>query len=216
MSDAYTVWSTLPLPWQRAFEAAWDSWRVGSAGVGAAVTDAEGTIVATGQNRMMDPPGGPGPLAGIPMAHAEMNALATLAPGVHGYAVFTTFEPCLMCTATITGTYHIPKVAFAAYDPTWDGLFEALLQYPTVAARRPEREHLGGPYGTLAYVLHLTGLMRHSTGPFAAHERLAAARLALCRRLLAEGAFERFSGTGAVVADVAAGLWDDLEQLADA
>ncbi len=36
--------------------------------------------------------------------------------------LYTTFEPCFMFAATIIGTYGIPQVAFASYDPTWDGL----------------------------------------------------------------------------------------------
>ena len=51
-----------------------------------------------------------------------MNALANL-PAVSlftsykGYTLYTTYEPCFMCAATIIGTYGIPRVAFAAYDP---------------------------------------------------------------------------------------------------
>lgn len=73
--------------------------------------------MAVGQNRMLDLPGSSGPLAGTLMAHADVNALAALAPGEYsGYTIYTTYELCFMCAATIIGTYHIPKVAFAAYD----------------------------------------------------------------------------------------------------
>jgi tRNA(adenine34) deaminase len=222
VSDAYTGWLSLPLAWQRAFEAAWASWRGGSAAVGAVLTDAEGAIVATGQNRIMGPPGGPGPLAGTAMAHAEMNALATLPVSKYsdkddnydGYTLYTTYEPCFMCTATLTTTYRIPKVAFAAYDPTWDGLLDALRRYPIVAAWLPGREHLGGPYGTLAYVLHMTGILRYWPGTYEAHERLTPARLALCRRVVEMGWLDQLSEAAAGVADVASALWDDLEALA--
>src|SRR5215469_1171569 len=219
MSDAYAAWSCLPVPWQRAFEAAWASWRAGSAAVGAAITSPEGTIVAVGQNRMMDQPGGPGQLTGIPMAHAEMNALASLPPpasydSYEGYKLYTTYEPCFMCTATLTSTYRIPSVAFGANDPTWDGLLEALRRYPTIRTWLPEREHLGGRFGALAYVLHVTGLLRHWPGTYEAHERLVPASLALCRRIVEDGSVSQLSEADAGIADVASALWSDLEEIA--
>ena len=149
------------------------------------------------------------------MAHAEMNALANLPAGslftsYKGYTLYTTYEPCFMCAATIIGTYGIPRVAFAAYDPTWDGMHDVFRQYPVVADRLPEREHLGGPYGTLAYVLHVTGLLRHWPGVYEAHERLVPARLALCHYLVQQGTLSHLSEAGIAVPDVAAALWDDL------
>jgi tRNA(adenine34) deaminase len=205
------MWSSLAQPWQRAFGAAWASWQSGSAAVGAAITDSEGAVVAVGQNRMLDRPGGPGPLAGTLMAHAEMNALAGLPHGEYrGYALYTTFEPCFMCAATITGTYDIPKVAFAAYDPSWAGLLDAFGEYPAIARRLPEREHLGGPYGALAYVLHLAWILQHLPGPYEAHQRFAPAHLALSRDLLEDGTLLRLGQDAASPADVAHALWADL------
>jgi len=209
--DAYAIWSSLAQPWQQAFHAAWASWRSGSGAVGATITNSEGVIIAIGQNRMLDRPGGPGPLAGTLMAHAEMNALAGLLPGEYsGYTLYTTYEPCFMCAATIIGTYHIPKVAFAAYDPSWEGLLDAFRQHPAIACRLPEREHLGGPYGALAYVLHLVWIVRHLPGPHEAHQHFAPAHLALSRDLLEHGTLEDLEQDGAAPADVARMLWADL------
>jgi tRNA(adenine34) deaminase len=211
MPDAYATWSSLAQPWQRAFEAAWASWRSGSAAVGAAITDSEGAIVAVGQNRMLDLPGGPGPLAGTLMAHAEMNALVGLPPGDYrGHTLYTTYEPCFMCAATIIGTYQIPRVAFAAYDPSWDGLLDAFRHHPVIARRLPEREHLGGPYGALAYVLHLGWILRHLPGPHEAHQCFAPAHLALSQELLAQGTLQQLAQRAASAADVAHELWADL------
>lgn len=153
------------------------------------------------------------------MAHAEMDALAGLPAGTsygnyEGYTLYTTYEPCFMRTATLTSTYRIPKVAFATYDPTWDGLLDMLRQYEKVAVGLPERECLGGPYGTLAYVFHMTGILRNWPGKYEAHERLSAARLALCRCLVESGSLHQMSETAARVPDVADALWDDLEELA--
>jgi tRNA(adenine34) deaminase len=211
MHDAYAGWSSLSWPWQRAFDAAWASWRSGSAAVGAAITSSEGAIIAVGQNRMLDLPDGPGPLSGTLMAHAEMNALAGLAPGEYtGHTLYTTYEPCFMCAATIIGTYQIPKVAFAAYDPSWDGLLDIFRQHPAIARRLPEREHLGGPYGALAYVLHLVWILRHLPGPHEAHQHFAPAHLALSQGLLEQRTLEHLDKDGASIADVADVLWADL------
>ncbi len=167
----------------------------------------------------MDPPGGLGPLTRTPMAHAEMNALASLPGGAlastyEAQTLYTTFEPCFMCAATIIGTYGVPQVAFASYDPTWDGLQEAFRRYPVIASRLPKREHLGGPFGVLAYVIHMTGVLRYWPGPYEPHERLAAAGIARCRQLVEDATLTHLLEAGADVVDVAASLWGDLEELA--
>ena len=217
MHEAYAIWSSLAQPWQRAFDAAWASWRSGSAAVGAAITNSEGVIIAVGQNRILDSPGGPGPLAGTLMAHAEMNALVGLPPGDYGgHTLYTTFVPCFMCAATIIGTYHIPKVAFAAYDPSWDGLLDAFREHPGIARRLPEREHLGGPYGALAYVLHLAWIIRHLPGPHEAHQQFAPAHLALSQDLLEQCTLQRLERDRASPADVARELWADLYRVSRA
>lgn len=215
MRDAYAVWSSLTPPWQQAFEAAWASWRSGSLGIGAAITSREGAIVAVGQNRLFDPTDGPGPLAGIPMAHAEMNALASLPPGdCSGYTLYTTLEPCFMCSATITGTYKIPRVLFAAHDPGWDGLEETLRQHPVIARSLPQRERLRGPYSVLAYVLPKVAILQHGAVPQPANERLAAARMGLARQLLERGDLGRLAQDASGPQDVAGALWADLCRVA--
>lgn len=215
MQDPREVWLSLGRPWQRAFEAAWASWRSGSLGVGAVVTNDQGAVVAVGQNRVMDPPDGPGPLTGIPMAHAEMNALAGLPSGeCSGYTLYTTFEPCFMCSATMTGTYHIPRVLFAAHDPWWAGLEDAFRRQAVTARSLPQREHLGGPYSVLAYVLHLSAVLHHWPGPLDAHERLAPARLRLAREVLERGDLGRLAQDAVGPQEVASSLWDDLCRVA--
>lgn len=93
-------WNVLCHPWQVAVTQAWESWRAGSAGVGAALTDESGRVIAHGRNRMAEP--GSAPLSGTVMAHAEMDVLRQVPfrTRVTG-ALYTTFEPCLMCAATI-------------------------------------------------------------------------------------------------------------------
>lgn len=211
MQDPYEVWSTLSRPWQQAFEAAWASWRSGSLGIGAVITNAEDNIVSVGQNRLLDPRGGPGPLSGIPMAHAEMNALASLPPGdCGGYTLYTTLEPCFMCSATITGTYKIPRVLFAAHDPGWDGLEETLRRHPVIARSLPQRERLRGPYSVLAYVLPKVAILQLGGTPQPANERLAPARFGLARRLLDRDELRRLAQSVDGPRDAASALWADL------
>jgi tRNA(adenine34) deaminase len=215
VSDAATIWLSLSPPWQTAFEQAWASWRSGSAGVGAVITRPDGSIAAVGRNRISDARNGPGPLAGTYMAHAEMNALACLPAGRFlGYALYTTFEPCFMCAATMTGTYRIPRVLFAAYDPAWKDLDATLRQHPAVFGRLPEREHLGGPYGALAHVLHVTWLVQHAPGFLDAHRRLAPRHLTLAQELIDRSVLRKLDEADAAPTEVAQALWSELQELA--
>jgi tRNA(adenine34) deaminase len=76
MPQVETSWACLSKPWKIAFQEAWESFRSGSAGVGAVVTNGENAVVVTGRSRVFDEPDGSAPLAGTWMAHAEMNAFS--------------------------------------------------------------------------------------------------------------------------------------------
>ncbi len=149
------------------------------------------------------------------MAHAEMNALASLPAGDSSrYTLYTTLEPCFMCSATITGTYHIPRVVFAAHDPWWHGLHEALREHPVTARSLPQREHLGGPYGVLGYLLPVAAILEQGPGPLDAHERFAPARLALAQRVVERGDLRRLTHDHVGPPDVARAFWPDLCRVA--
>jgi len=216
VSDAARSWSYLPEPWQVAFEEAWTSFVVGSAGVGAVVTDGCGVIVTTGRSRVFDEPDGMSPLAGTWMAHAEMNALAQLPRSARdGHTLYTTFEPCVMCAATIR-IYRMPKVAYAAADPVWDGLPDHFARFESIARGMPERERLGGPWGAFAHVLHLSWLADH--GPdyvLGAHGKLSPEHLRVASRVASDRNLRRLADGRATVLDAAATLWKDVESLAD-
>ena len=138
MQDATTTWASLDESWRAAFDEAWTSFGSGSAGVGAAITDHTGAIVATGRSRVFDEPDGRSPLAGTFMAHAEMNTLACLPVASYdGYTLYSTFEPCVMCAATIR-IYRIPRLCYAADDPVWGGMHELFATFEPIArAARP-------------------------------------------------------------------------------
>jgi tRNA(Arg) A34 adenosine deaminase TadA len=139
MGESTETWKALPLPWQVAFEEAWASFRAGSFGVGAVITDpaAENAIVTAGRNRVAQQQRSPRTLSGNMTAHAEMNAFAELdtfnAEGLH---LYTTLEPCLMCAATAM-SLKVAHVNFAARDEFYEGLDELWGKHSLTAGRRP-------------------------------------------------------------------------------
>jgi tRNA(adenine34) deaminase len=215
VGDARQAWRDLPLPWRAAFDEAWASWRQGSLAVGAVVTDGE-EIVARGHNQMFH--SGPGPLSATYMAHAEMNALAQL-PARRGsdYSIYTTFEPCYMCTSALL-FYQVDRVCFASFDPVWAGMHEWLSTAPWATRREARHEHLGGELGALGYVLHVSRLVtvapRHV---IEAHQRAIgplfdrATDAAVMRSLTELGA----DGASTTAADAFELLWPDLVGLQD-
>jgi tRNA(Arg) A34 adenosine deaminase TadA len=211
-SPAGDSWHQLALPWQVAFEEAWESWKAGSAGVGACIVDTHGAIVTRDRNRMSDDPGG-APLAGTRMAHAEMNALAGLGAGdFQGYAIYTTFEPCVMCASAIR-IYRITQVHYATDDPVWVGLHDAFRQVPAMARRLPERERLGGPWGALAHVLHLAWLLQHAPAEVIDdHRTLRSRELALAEEVAGGG--QLHAADTSTIVDAADLIWEDLLSLA--
>ena len=87
----------LPTGFQRALEMAWASSAAGSFGVGAAVATADGTLVATGRNRLFEQDRGDDLLAGTSLAHAEINALGKLPFTKYRdqrLVLWTTLQPC--------------------------------------------------------------------------------------------------------------------------
>lgn len=105
--------------WYRVFDAAWDSFLRGSYGVGAIVVDHSGEIVAVGRNMINSPPEGSERLAGVAIAHAELNALSQVTSGIRGLTLMSSLQPCYMCSAALVAA-RVSAVSFAAYDPGID------------------------------------------------------------------------------------------------
>jgi tRNA(adenine34) deaminase len=215
VADARDEYAALDEAWQVAIDEAWQSWAGGSAGVGAAISDASGRIVAVGRNRMLEPRETPGVLASTTLAHAEMNALAVLELGsTAGFTITTTFEPCFMCAATIVQT-GIPHIRYASIDPYFDGLGDFLAGLPFARDRMPARHELGGPMGAFAHVLHTSWLSFWSSNPqvIDAHERLRPRHLALAREVVEDGHLERVAAEGGDVVDALEALWPSLLEI---
>lgn len=136
--------SRLGSGWRAAFDEAWESWRAGNFGVGAALVDpSTGAVVASGRNRVAQTEPEPGVISGNMTAHAELNAFATLdrfnAEGLH---LRTTLQPCLMCAASAM-LLRVEHVAVAADDEFFGGLDDLWPHHPLTAARMPTRS---GPF----------------------------------------------------------------------
>ena len=156
MSSATETWKGLSLPWQVAFEEAWASFRAGSFGVGAVVTDpaAENAIVTVGRDRVMQTQRVPRTLSGNMTAHAELNAFAELdtfdAEGLH---LYTTLEPCPMCAAAAI-QLKVAKVHYAAADGSRAEMNDVWASAPVTAACAPSTTMLlDGPLVVFARLL---------------------------------------------------------------
>lgn len=186
MTDFAAAWAGSSEPWRQCFELSWQAHRAGSRGVGAVVVDPIGTIVATGRNRSAEGNSPAGRLAGTHLAHAEVNALLGLRPGSYEqHVLYTTLEPCLLCTAALVHC-HVGEVRYAAADPRWHGIERLPELNEQVARRWPARiGPLSGPLAVWAAVLPLLWAVdRSPTGvSAAAHELQTPAVLGLARHL---------------------------------
>lgn len=216
MTDAAATWEALTAPWQVCLEEAWRSWAAGSAGVGCAITDGAGVIVATGRNRRLEPKVSAHDLAGTPIAHAETVALATLPDGSYrDHTLYTSFEPCLMCASAIL-VVNIGTVAYAAPDPLFEGLDDWFAELAWSAERRPARTVLGGAAGAFAHLLHLSWLTFWvSDGPVVeAHRRSSVRHLDAARELGRDGRLTAVAEGGGAAVDALAAVWDTVAEVA--
>jgi tRNA(adenine34) deaminase len=132
--------------WRTCIDLAWESYRHGSLPIAAVVTAADGTILASGRNRLAERhdasphlPGTPY-LTGTPLAHAEVNALLELGPDRDPphVVLYTTTEPCPLCmgAARMSSVKH---VVYASRDP-WAGCANMATGVPYLARRGPTVE----------------------------------------------------------------------------
>jgi tRNA(adenine34) deaminase len=135
MDDRY-----LAEPWLTCFELSWEAYRTGSVPVGAVVVDSEGAIVATGRNNRFGLEAPAGQLANTAISHAEINAIAGLPQGNYAdYILYTTLEPCLLCTAAMAHA-RVGRTRYAAADPVVAGIERVPEVLGYVVGRWPVRE----------------------------------------------------------------------------
>jgi tRNA(adenine34) deaminase len=110
-------WRELEPAWRAAFELAWEAFGAGTIPVGAVVTDADGTLLARGRNRITESSAPAGQIFGSRVAHAEINALVQLEMERRYFdcTLWTTLEPCAQCIGA-AWLSTIGRVEFAATD----------------------------------------------------------------------------------------------------
>ena len=210
---AKTAWTALTEPWRACLEEAWASWTAGSLGIGAVAVDGHGAIVSRGRNRILEQPTQAGVLAGTFLAHAEMNALAVIPFGqTRGLTIYTSLEPCLMCAATMV-MVNIGHVFYAAPDPLFEGIHDALGAHSFCAGRLPVPEGpLPGPVGMFARILPLTvpAFWDKTNDALEAHRRLAPSVVARADEIGAGGRLSAVATAGGEVREAMGSIWDHL------
>ena len=118
-------WRELDEPWRASLELAWEAYLAGTIPVGSVVAAPEGRIVARGRNRVFEPPGHG--VSGSRLAHAEVDALAQLpvTDRYRDHVIYSTLEPCLLCTAATLLT-TVGRIEYAASDPFGGGCSGAI------------------------------------------------------------------------------------------
>ncbi|MFN3256129.1 MAG: nucleoside deaminase [Ilumatobacter sp.] len=150
------------MPWRVAFEEAWSSAAAGNYGIGAVLIDPSSqSVVATGRNRVTDNAPPVGQVGGNFLAHAEINALAAMpSSSARGFHLYSTLEPCLMCSATAI-QLNVEHVHFAASDEFFGDLDDLWTHHQYTRTRRPGRTGpLDGMLARFARLLPLAFTLR--------------------------------------------------------
>ena len=146
--------------WVAALELAWQAFGAGTIPVGAVVTDADGTVLSRGRNRMFDSSAPAGEIFGSRVAHAEINALVQLGTDRRYFdcTLWTTLEPCAQCVGA-AWLSTMGRVVFAATDVY--GGASKLIERQIEAADSARNFHMKvegpapGRLATFAELLHL-------------------------------------------------------------
>jgi tRNA(Arg) A34 adenosine deaminase TadA len=177
---------------------AWQALLRGNIPVGAVILDGTGTTIAVGQNMVYSgsaasSDAAPQHLSRSLLAHAEINALAGLAPE-RRYAdchLVTSLEPCPLCMGAVAQA-TVGSVSYLGADP-----FNGAAGQP-ITTRYTSRVPLAlsGPRedtaGRLAAGLHLAYFLRRNpAGPCATvHRELRPDLMAAADSMIAAGLFE--------------------------
>lgn len=136
------MWDSLSTAWQASAEMAWEACCAGCVPIGSVITGPDGSLIAAGRNRMYEPRGvGAMHVSGVPLAHAEINALLALdygAVNAKECTLYTTTEPCPQCAGALV-MCNIRHVCFASRDP-WAGAANLFHLSPYMASKKTRLE----------------------------------------------------------------------------
>ena len=114
------MWDSISPPWQATMELVWEAYCDNCLPIAAIITDADGTILARGRNRIHGKRTNPYDFRpGNRLAHAEVEALNNLdydRVDRHSCILYTSTEPCPMCL----GTFYMSGLRalhYASRDP---------------------------------------------------------------------------------------------------
>jgi tRNA(Arg) A34 adenosine deaminase TadA len=214
------IWETLAEPWRACLEEAWAARCAGSVPIGAAVTDADGHIVARGRNRSGEARADAACLYGHPLAHAEVNALAALDYRAHdpphSCVLYATTEPCPLCFGALYMS-GVRELRFASRDP-YAGSSNLLgttpyLSRKPVRVRPPSLPDLEEVIVALFAEWHFTGRGDPENVVLAAYRTMLPEAVRLGERLSRDGELLRLRDGGASTPAMLAGLEVVREEL---
>jgi tRNA(adenine34) deaminase len=134
--------------WISCLELALEGTMAGSFGIAAVITKPDGTILSRGRNQLFDAYDSVNIVKMSSVAHAEINALANLAPKHRqdrSLRLFTTVEPCPMCLGAIAMSW-IRQVYVGSRD-NWASVTDLLTTHPYLRRKKiqvyfPEHRHI--------------------------------------------------------------------------
>jgi tRNA(adenine34) deaminase len=198
--------------WRECLDLAWEAYASETIPVGAVVVDPHGAVVARGRNRVYDRSSEPGQLSWSLLAHAEVNALAQLAPEprYEDHTLLTALEPCLLCVGAAR-LATVGAVRFGGSDP-YGGAARLRLSASNPMLDRGGFDVTGpelGPLGVLVTVLHADLFLRRRPEGFvvAAYRGSRPALIAAAEKLQGRGVAARASA-GEPFTDVLPDVWD--------
>src|SRR4051794_23748352 len=204
-------WDDLAPPWREALRLAWEAYSVPTIPVGAVITDADGTVLSRGRNRIFDSAAPPGQIFGSRVAHAEINALVQLSLDrrYEDCTLWTTLEPCSQCIGA-AWLSTIGTVRFAAPD-IYAGASKMIERHIEAAdsfKRTPMAVDgpIEGPAAVFAELLHAEIFLRNRP-----ESEVALAYRDRRPELVALAAqLDLHAHVGTPLEDVLARIWDDL------